>query len=332
MLPEGKLWCVIDIQFSKPDDLNPIAIAKGCDYPGGASTLPWARIMETPQSFFDLALLPDGVQIKDPSRMTVGPINKLFQFWLDAQIVGKEAFGFHHVWNESLERFEEASLPEAVDEEPMKTRKPKRKYKGKKEVRNLKAKAIPPTTIVDSSCSDNGPEMAGPSIQPPSPSATFERHTVEMKGKGKDKVHNDLTNVTPPPAIPISIPYYNPALMQMDAGPSSQPHKAASEVPGVIDPSVTIAYPTGGPNDPVPKGYHPVPSTFVHSGNPPIPEVVSLEKRNSRYDEEHQELLQLRERIQKMELLMQHPSECSGQPQTQEKNKVVKAERRSLKL
>jgi hypothetical protein len=52
--------------------------------------------------FFNVPTIPDGVEIKDPSRMTTEPITKCLAHWLELEGSGLPAFKFIKFWSESV--------------------------------------------------------------------------------------------------------------------------------------------------------------------------------------------------------------------------------------
>ncbi len=83
-------------------------IAKGVSYPGLGCIPPWARVMKSPESFFCPQIILDGVELKDPSRMTTDPITQCLTCWLELQSSGLQSFKFNNVWNEAKGVYVEA--------------------------------------------------------------------------------------------------------------------------------------------------------------------------------------------------------------------------------
>jgi hypothetical protein len=82
--------------------------------------LPWAEIMKNPDKYFDDDDTPDGITIKDPSKMRIDKLRAIRTFWRNRQEAGRLAFKFKNV------------LPKHQREEPMSLSKGKAKAKAMK--------------------------------------------------------------------------------------------------------------------------------------------------------------------------------------------------------
>ena len=54
----------------------------------------WAAMSTRPQDFFPIRYLPDDETLKDPSKMQLNNVAKLWDYWYDKQRKGKDVFHF----------------------------------------------------------------------------------------------------------------------------------------------------------------------------------------------------------------------------------------------
>ena len=222
-------------------------MAKGLPYPGSGCIPPWARLSETPAAFFDLALIPDGIRISDPSRMNVEPINRCLQFWLNAE--PHDSFRFHHIWSETKGDFEAALKPlQSEDTED-----------GQKLRNTGKSKAYG-----TSSCKGKAKQVEGLK-------ESNGRWLTERNSLGHMK--RDKSNERGVPRVD----HDSPTDMQMTRtedvgmfplGKTNHSHPIHDNNNWPIDPGLQPCYPTLGPNDPVPHGCFPVPPALVPADTP----------------------------------------------------------------
>jgi hypothetical protein len=59
--------------------------------------VPWAQIMKNPNEYFHDGDTPDGIIVKDPSKMRVDELQVVRRFWKSRQDAGKPAFRFKTV-------------------------------------------------------------------------------------------------------------------------------------------------------------------------------------------------------------------------------------------
>lgn len=97
-------------------------MAKG--NPLSGSSPPWQQMVNDPSAFFGVDQLPDGFELKDPSKMTKDPLILLLTTWVAKQKEGQVAFRFHHTID-SEGNMVEADCPPETNVKSKRTRKKK---------------------------------------------------------------------------------------------------------------------------------------------------------------------------------------------------------------
>ena len=110
--------------------------------------VPWTRVTDSPDDYFDAKFLPDGVRLREPSRMTEDTITKIISHWNSRRdMEGEEVFLFHHwVKPNGVEREAAVYHPPSIETGKSRSTAKKRtrtrttKGKGKAKEGNGKAK------------------------------------------------------------------------------------------------------------------------------------------------------------------------------------------------
>lgn len=97
-------------------------MAKG--NPLSGSSPPWQQMVNDPSAFFGVDQLPDGFELKDPSKMTKDPLILLLTTWVAKQKEGQVVFRFHHTID-SEGNMVEADCPPETNVKSKRTRKKK---------------------------------------------------------------------------------------------------------------------------------------------------------------------------------------------------------------
>ena len=61
--------------------------------------VPWKRIADEPEEFYDAGFLPPGIQIRDPSKMVKEQIEACFRFWQKKERKERQPFQFRQVYS-----------------------------------------------------------------------------------------------------------------------------------------------------------------------------------------------------------------------------------------
>ena len=186
---------------------------------GNISAIPWKKMEEEPACFYEPDLLPTDVWLKDPSRMSVPEIDKIFNLWLSRQALDQPPFQFHHIWIGSV------YVP-AIGRKPVQP-----------ELNKTSA------TLID---------VTEKTIRKKRTGKEKARVTAPKSTKTKQNAErSDQSDALPAPRT--HIPEVLPGLGDLTSGSlTSFPADSGSTAnrPG---------FGTNGPNDPVPFGYNPIP-------------------------------------------------------------------------